>query len=241
MSHLRAGRVVTGVIMMIRQRRRAGLATRRALVKEMGLGFPSWSFGALSDATDPDPGSDTETRASGQDRELALIAAAQRDPATFAALYQRYYARVYRYLRIRLQSEEDASDLTQQVFLKAFYALPRFRPQRAPFAAWLFTIARHVLADRYRRGAPTLSLEAAGELAVEQEMDTALERRESLEQLRALLSRLNPDARDLLALRFAAGLTTPEIAAALGKRPAAVRKALSRLLQSLKEQYHAAN
>ena len=45
----------------------------------------------------------------------------------------------------------------------------------------------------------------------------------------------------LLALRFAAGLTTPEIAATLGKRPEAVRKSLSRLLQSLKEQYHAAH
>ena len=205
------------------------------------MGFPSWSFEALSDATDPDDRGDTGAQASGQDRELALIVAAQRDPAAFAALYQRYYTRVYRYLRIRLQSEEDASDLTQQVFLKAFDALPRFRPQRATFAAWLFTIARHALADSYRRGTPTLSLEAAGELAVEQEMDAALERRESLEQLRALLSRLNPDARDLLALRFAAGLTTPEIAATLGKRPAVVRKSLSRLLQSLKEQYHAAN
>ena len=211
------------------------------LVKEMGLGFPSWSFEALSDAADPDAGSGTESQASGPDRELALIAAAQRDPAAFAALYQRYYARVYRYLRIRLQSEEDASDLTQQVFLKAFDALPRYQPRRAPFAAWLFTITRHALADRYRRGTPMLPLEAAGELAAEQEMDAALERRESLEQLRALLSRLNPDARDLLALRFAAGLTTPEIAATLGKRPAAVRKSLSRLLQSLKEQYHAAN
>ena len=64
---------------------------------------------------------------------------------------------------------------------------------------------------------------------------------ESFEQLALLLGGLNPEARDLLALRFAAGLTTPEIAAILGKRPTAVRKSLSRLLQTLKEQYHASH
>ena len=74
-----------------------------------------------------------------------------------------YFARVYRYLRIRLQSEEDAADLTQQVFLKALDALPRYRTHGAPFAAWLFTIARHTLADRFRRHPVTLPLEAASQ------------------------------------------------------------------------------
>ncbi|HKW23821.1 MAG TPA: sigma-70 family RNA polymerase sigma factor [Ktedonobacterales bacterium] len=171
--------------------------------------------------------------------EDALVEAAKRDPAAFATLYQRYFARVYRYLRIRLRSEEDAADLTQQVFLKALDALPRYQSRRAPFAAWLFTIARRTLADRFRRRPVTLPLEAAGDLLADHEMEAAVLRRESIEQLTALLGSLNPDARDLLALRFAAGLTTPEIAAILGKRPEAVRKALSRLLQSLKEQYHA--
>lgn len=171
--------------------------------------------------------------------ERALVEAAKRDPAAFTVLYQRYFARVYRYLRIRLQSEEDAADLTQQVFLKALDALPRYQSRRAPFAAWLFTIARRTLADRFRRRPVILPLEAAGDLLADHEMEAAVLRRESLEQLSLLLSTLNPEARDLLALRFAAGLTTPEIAAILGKRPEAVRKSLSRLLQSLKEQYHA--
>lgn len=173
--------------------------------------------------------------------EHALVEAARRDPTAFAVLYQRYFARVYRYLRIRLQSEEDAADLTQQVFLKALDALPRYQSRRAPFAAWLFTIARNTLADRFRRRPVTLPLEAAGDLLADHEMETAMLRRESLEQLHVLLSALNTEARDLLALRFAAGLTTPEIAAILGKRPEAVRKSLSRLLQSLKEQYHASH
>ena len=222
--------------------------TSAALLKETLLNFPSRPFEALAGAggsanatNATNAGAQASGHADEQAGERELIAAAQRDPAAFAALYQRYYTRVYRYLRIRIQSGEDASDLTQQVFLKALDALPRYQPGSAPFAAWLFTIARHTLADRYRRRPPTLPLEAAGAIQTEQEMETALLQRESLEQLNALLSQLKPDARDLLALRFAAGLTTPEIAATLGKRPDAVRKSLSRLLQSLKEQYHAAH
>ena len=188
-------------------------------------------------ATNPiDSGQDNTDDPGTPTGEHALVEAAKRDPAAFAALYQRYFARVYRYLRIRLQSEEDAADLTQQVFLKALDALPRYRTHGAPFAAWLFTIARHTLADRFRRHPVTLPLEAASELLAEHEMEAVVLRHESFEQLALLLDSLNPDARDLLALRFAAGLTTPEIAAILDKRPTAVRKSLSRLLQTLKEQ-----
>src|SRR5205809_938268 len=56
--------------------------------------------------------------------------------------------------------------------------------------------------------------------------------------LRALLGALGPDTRELLALRFAAGLTFVEIAAVVGKSEAATKKRLARTLQSLKEHYH---
>lgn len=191
----------------------------------------SWLFATTPiDSGQDDTGTPTD--------EHALVEVARHDPTAFATLYQQYYARVYRYLRIRLQSEEDAADLTQQVFLKALDALPRYQSRSAPFAAWLFTIARHTLADRFRRLPATLPLEAAGHVQANHEMEAVVLRRESLEQLRLLLNTLNSEARDLLALRFAAGLTAPEIAGILGKRPEAVRKSLSRLLQTLKEQYH---
>lgn len=201
--------------------------------KEITLESPSRLFGAISLASD-------QSNADTQANEQAMVEAAVHDRAAFAVLYQQYFARVYRYLRMRLHSEEDAADLTQQVFLKALDALPRYHSRSVPFAAWLFTIARHTLADRFRRRPATLPLEAAGDVLADHEMEAALLQRESFEQLSALLNSLNPDARDLLALRFAAGLTTPEIAAILGKRPEAVRKSLSRLLHTLKEQYHAA-
>src|SRR5688500_13466750 len=75
--------------------------------------------------------------------ERAVVRAVRHAPAAFGALYDRYYARIWRYLRARLGSDDDAADLTQQVFLQALDALPRYQERGLPFAAWLFRIARN--------------------------------------------------------------------------------------------------
>ena len=174
--------------------------------------------------------------------EAALIEEARANPLAFDQLYQRYVARVYRYLRARSESDEDAADLTQQVFLQAFHALQGYEQRGLPFAAWLFQIARRIVTDSYRRHRATLSwdtlptaLEAARD---EQEPESIALQQERLARLRVLLAKLDAGKRELLALRFAAGLSSPQIAAVLGKSPAAVKKQLTRIIASLKEQYH---
>ncbi|HEY0756175.1 MAG TPA: sigma-70 family RNA polymerase sigma factor [Ktedonobacteraceae bacterium] len=175
--------------------------------------------------------------------EAELVYAAQADASAFAELYRRYLARVYHYVRVRLNDDEDAADLTQQIFLQALDALPRYQPRGVPFAAWLFQIARHAVADLYRRRKTLATWDAlpnAFELqAVPQDIEELLVQRERLANLRELLVRLDPWQRELLALRFAAGLSSSEIAQVVGKSHAAVKKQLTRLLYTLKERYHA--
>src|SRR5256714_13984737 len=83
--------------------------------------------------------------------EVALVRAARQEPSAFGTLYDRYLGRIYAYLRARTSTDEEAADLTQQVFLQALDALPRYREGRVPFAAWLFRIARNAAIDSYRR------------------------------------------------------------------------------------------
>jgi RNA polymerase sigma-70 factor (ECF subfamily) len=175
------------------------------------------------------------------DDEAALIVAAQANPADFYMLYRRYLAPVYRYVRTHVSSADEADDLTQQVFLQALKALPRYRPRGAPFAAWLFQIARHVATDAYRRRRQTVSWDALPEALqplAEQEPEAAALRLEAFAQLAALLASLDASKREVLALHFAAGLSVPDIARVVGKSPAAVSKQLSRTMQMLKEHYH---
>jgi RNA polymerase sigma-70 factor (ECF subfamily) len=176
------------------------------------------------------------------DDEAALVRAAQQDPAAFAPLYRRYRHRVYAYLCGRLTNAEDAADLTQQVFLQALAALPRYRTRSTPFGVWLFRIARNVAADlQRRRGRIVIPWEAMPDglqPRAEHDVEGQVLQREALAHLHAALRNLDPDTRDLLMLRFAARLTAAEVGAVIGKSTAAASKRLQRALQTLKEQYH---
>ncbi len=175
------------------------------------------------------------------DDEAMLVAAAQRDPHAFGVFYQRYATRVYRYLRSHTSTDDEAADLTQQVFLKALDALPRYRHGRTPFAAWLFRIARNGVTDAHRRRRPTLAWDLVPE-ALHPMTDLSTEetvlRRETLTELQGLLLQLDPEKREVVLLRFMAGLTAREIGTVIGKSEAAVHKQLARSLHSLKELYH---
>ncbi len=174
-----------------------------------------------------------------QSDEAALIRAAQAEPAAFGELYRRYLPRLYRYLRTRTGSEDDAADLVQQTFLKALDALPGYRDRGLPFAAWLFRIARNVLTDAHRRQS-TVAWDLLPEALLphaEEDPEALVVRREALTRLRALLVDLDADKRELLALRFAGGLSAREIAAIVGKSEAALKKQLSRVIQTLREEY----
>lgn len=174
--------------------------------------------------------------------EAGLVQAAQADPAAFIPLYHRYLDRIYAYLRARTASDDEAADLTQQVFLQALDALARYRGVRdGSFAAWLFRIARNAAIDAHRRRrvavAWDLLPEALQPLAAH-DPDARLLRREEVARLRVLFGQLDAETRELLALRFAGGLTIAEIAAVVGKSKAATQKRLFRTLQALKERYH---
>lgn len=170
--------------------------------------------------------------------ETELIKTAQGNLAAFEPLYLRYYTRVYRYLRVRVNSDDDAADLTQQVFLKALDALPSYQFRGVPFAAWLFRIAHHTATDAYRWHKSTVSWDALPEVMSLQDLEADALHREEIQHLKDLVSRLKPDKRELLALRYAAELSAPEIAVIVGKSSAAIKKQLTRLLHTLKEQYH---
>lgn len=176
------------------------------------------------------------------DDDAVLVRAALADPTGFAPLYRRYRDRVYWYIRARAAGDDDATDLTQHVFLRALDALPQYRPANGPFAGWLFRIARNAVIDHYRRTHATVTWDlvplALQPMAAHHDPLASALRRESLERLRALVAALDVEKRELLVLRFAAGLTAPEIATVVGKSEAATKKMLARTIQTLKERYH---
>lgn len=173
--------------------------------------------------------------------EAALVRVARDDPEAFGELCRRYAPDLYRYLRLRTGSEDDAADLTQQVFVRALAALPRYRERGMPFGAWLFRIARNPVTDAYRRKHVTVSWDLMPEQLESHEAESVEEevlRRETRVWLRSALDRLTEDEREVIALRFVTGLTLVEIAAVLGTSRSSVDRRIGRILRTLKEHHH---
>jgi len=158
------------------------------------------------------------------------------DPSMFGLLYEQHRLAVYRYLRARTRSEDEALDLAGITFERAFTGLGRFRRRDGGVQAWLLRIARNTAIDAHRRHRPTVDLAGAdaqlGRHAIEADRLQG-ERVEILD----LVTRLPSDQREALLLRYAGGLTAREIGVVIGKREGAVQKQIERGLAALREAF----
>lgn len=168
-----------------------------------------------------------------------LIARAKEEPEAFGVLYERYVARIYRYLYYRTGNPQDAEDLTARTFYRALKSLPRYQDRGLPFAAWLYRIAHNVVAnwlrDRSRR--PVVALEAiGGGKSQEREPHEAIEKQEEQERLLRVVRSLPPERQELLILKFVEGMSNAEIGAVMGRTEGAIKSLYHRTLVALRAQ-----
>jgi RNA polymerase sigma-70 factor (ECF subfamily) len=171
------------------------------------------------------------------------VAAAQRDPAAFEALYRRYVAQVYSYAYYELGDHHDAEDATERTFLAALAALPRFAERAtaedgdgaSTFRVWLMRIARNVVANqrRHARRHPQATLDAAAAVAGSGNLEAQAVIRDEARTAWAAVRRLPGDRRRALVLRFVEEMSTAEIARVLGRSEGAVRVLIHRALRSV--------
>jgi RNA polymerase sigma-70 factor (ECF subfamily) len=158
------------------------------------------------------------------------------DPNAFGELYDHFVERVYRYLYFRTGSHPEAEDLTEQVFLKAWEAIGRYRWQGRPFVAWLYRLAHNSHIDYVRTQRPTTSLnnddrpiELASPAATV-ELDRALD----ADLLLHALGELTVDQQQVIVMKFIDGCDNEQIAETMEKREGAIRALQMRALMSLR-------
>lgn len=167
-----------------------------------------------------------------------LVAAAQAgDPDAFGCLFDHYYELVYRYVVSRVGRPSDAEDLTQLVFVKALEALPRYEQRGVPFGGWLFRLARNAVIDhvRTRRDHADIELITCRADASRGPDDLAVLRQE-LDAVGCALGRLTEEQRETIELRFFAGLSSREVAEAMGKQEGTVRGLQFRAIAALRRE-----
>jgi RNA polymerase sigma-70 factor (ECF subfamily) len=160
-------------------------------------------------------------RAVDEGDERALVERARADPSAFAELYRRYLPRVHAFAFRRTGTVEVAEDITSAAFERALRNLHAYRWQPGGFGPWLFRIVANELADHYRRtgrASSARSVDAARRLLPAEPSDPADEvgTRDDVAEVLAAMDRLSPRYQQALALRFLAGLSPAEAAAAMG-------------------------
>jgi RNA polymerase sigma-70 factor (ECF subfamily) len=163
--------------------------------------------------------------------------------ASFEALYRGSADAVYAYVASLLRDRSAAEEVTAAAFERAFRKRRSFDPRRGTQRAWLFGIARNAALDelRRRKRAATLTDEPAADepAADEPAADSEAEAADRRATVRAALAVLEPYDRELIALKFHAGLGNAEIAAVLGISASNAGTRVHRALTRLREACHA--
>lgn len=153
------------------------------------------------------------------DERTVVEQAQSGDQESLSTLYTFYFPRVYRYVAGRVRSTQDAEDVTEEVFLKLVANLKRFEWRGLPFGAWVFRIARNEVVSharrQRRRGIPAQLSETMPD--DRQDHVAAYELQATIEVVREATAKLPPAQRDVISLRFGAGLSVAETALALNK------------------------
>ncbi|HEY8685066.1 MAG TPA: sigma-70 family RNA polymerase sigma factor [Chloroflexota bacterium] len=143
------------------------------------------------------------------------------NPSDLEQVFARYVNPIYRFMYSRVGNREDAEDLTSEVFMKATGLLEVGRTEPS-IAAWLFTVARTVLADHwrkyYRRG-DTVELDELELLHVSEQTESSRASEQHARLLEQVMSGLPDRYRRVLELRFLHGYTIQETATEMGISP----------------------
>lgn len=155
----------------------------------------------------------------------------------FSQIYDQYVTKIYRFIYLKVSSMETAEDLSSEVFLRLYRHIQKNNPSIENPQAFLYQIARNVVADHYRGQKvsvvsiekTTIEIEDISERTKEQ-AEVSLE----MDRIRHALRELNKDYQDLIIWRYIDELTVPEIAEITGKSEGNIRVGVSRALGVLR-------
>lgn len=195
--------------------------------------------------------------------EAELVGRAKaRSPEAWTEIYSRHYTAIFRYVKARVFDEATAEDLTSSVFAGALKGIDSFQYRGRPLLAWLYRIARNVVASHQRQLLEPRSEGLKQGLDLPRRVIRHVMRRSRRDDLgaadqdliatasgegdpammidrldlRSALAKLPASQRDVMILRFLVGLSAQEVAEVIGKGPAAVYSLQARAILTLREQ-----
>ncbi|MGD1996905.1 MAG: sigma-70 family RNA polymerase sigma factor [Anaerolineae bacterium] len=170
-----------------------------------------------------------------QDEVRLIERAKEGDPAAFAEIYEQCQPAIFRYVLCRVGDTATAEDLTGEVFVRLVEKIDQFTYRGYPLLAWLYTIARNLVADhhRYTGQIPQLPLDERMVTSTS-DPEGAVELKLTQGKLIAAIAQLTESQQQVIILRFLEGLDNKTVAHILGKSVGAVKALQHRGLAALR-------
>ena len=186
----------------------------------------------------PGPREDHSTETRAEDAEIIRLCL-DGDKESFRVLVERYQKRAFWVAFNLLGNAEEAKDVTQDAFVRAFRSLDRFDFSKN-FYTWFYKIVTNLAIDRLRRRAVArqVGLEELGDsIASGEKPEKPLEQEETIKKVRKIINSLPEKFKVVITLRDIEGLSCKEIAPILGTTHATVRWRLHRARQMFREKW----
>jgi RNA polymerase sigma-70 factor (ECF subfamily) len=161
------------------------------------------------------------------------------EKAMIGTLYEEYYERIVRYIFVRINDQSEAENLGGDVFLKALQSLDSYRGRSEQMRGWLFKIAHNLVVDYFRKMSKRKAV-SLNDVEVRDRVSTeeAVEARLEVQRLSEALKQLTPAQREVIGLRFFAGLSSAEVGKVMGKSSGAVREMQRAAVETLRKQMY---
>ncbi|MBI5254543.1 RNA polymerase sigma factor [Candidatus Falkowbacteria bacterium] len=164
----------------------------------------------------------------------------RKDPDAFAKLYDLYIEKIFRFVLFKVSRQEDAEDISADVFLKAWKYIKESEKKVSNFKAFIYQVARNCVIDFYREKNRTFEKANEDQELIEDARDQKdlaqqVENKIEIAAVENYLNKLKEEYREIILLRHVEGFNIKEIAQILGKKSGAIRVLLHRAMKALKE------
>jgi len=177
------------------------------------------------------------------ENEYELIKKAKKNPQHFAPLYDLYYLQIFKYVIKGVKDQNDAAEITSDVFAKAMFKIDTYKFKGVPFGSWLHQVARNEMFDYYSRNQSDKFLRATEKELnglndhidnSEDEITSKSNKEEKISQIITSLEILHDDDLELIEMRFFEERSFKEMAEILNLTEGNARTKTHRAINKLK-------
>ncbi len=163
------------------------------------------------------------------------------DKNAFGAIYNLFYKKIYRYCMYNLNNQQQALDICQDTFLKAWKSLPSFsQTPTGTLQAYLFRIAKNLIIDNSRKK-KTESLELHQNLQTDSHFEEAIDTKDDIHKLNSAIATLPEKEKQIIILHYFEKLPGAQISKIVGVKEGALRVRTHRIINKLKEKLQKQN